>query len=216
VIGSLTWKQSKQVPDEAGDSAPGFAEQLRQITFIFIVFYALLSLILGASLGGADVGEWLTIAFAAALVSMASACVGALVGFTFGIPRALQSPDSQGTQSSDSQGTRYLPNTNFEQISDWLTKILVGISLVQIGKLPPALGALGRTLKPMLGGTDAAAGIGVAMCVSAAVAAFLLGYLWTRVTFNWTLAVNTRDLEDRVRAVGGIVKTCGSAFHATC
>lgn len=101
---------------------------------------------------------------------------------------------------SDSRYTRYIANTNFEQISDWLTKILVGVSLVQIGNLRPALGALGNNLKPMLGGSQAGAGIGVAICVAATVAGFLVAYMWTRVILQWFLAATDRDIDDYEKA----------------
>jgi hypothetical protein len=81
-------------------------------------------------------------------------------------------------------------------VSDWLTKIIVGLSLVQIGKLPRAVSQLGRTLAPALGYTPdgkyacntasegAIGSIGVAMCLTALVFAFMIGYLWARVTFT--------------------------------
>jgi hypothetical protein len=67
--------------------------------------------------------------------------VGGLLGFLFGVPytREGEQPagtkDGQGGQQksgSDALPTSYRPNTSLEQISDWLTKILVGVGLVQI------------------------------------------------------------------------------------
>jgi hypothetical protein len=69
---------------------------------------------------------------------------------------------------------------------------------VQIGKLPSAVGRLGRTLAPALGyspdgkylcttaitSEGAIAGIAVTMCLTALVFAFMIGYLWARVTFT--------------------------------
>jgi hypothetical protein len=65
------------------------------------------------------------------VVAASAAMIGGLLGFLFGIPRALQQasvvvPDPtmpliQPASASDA------PNTNLEQISDWLTKILVGV-----------------------------------------------------------------------------------------
>ena len=71
----------------------------------------------------------------------ASAFVGGLLGFLFGIPRALQGDHPDGPRAADGSGRDGLPaasyraNTNLEQISDWLTKILVGVGLVQIGEI---------------------------------------------------------------------------------
>jgi hypothetical protein len=193
--GKSTKAQGKSGTRE-GKSAEEFAIEIGRVTLALLVFFLLVFGAIGATLAH-SVHEGFTIASAAALISLASACLGTLLGFTFAIPRALQSNDVR----QDSKYARYIANTNFEQISDWLTKILVGISLVQIGKLPAALGDLGRTLKPMLGNSDIGAGIGVAMCLSATVAAFLLSYLWTRITFTWVLEATGREIEDTVKAV---------------
>jgi hypothetical protein len=81
-------------------------------------------------------------AFGTALaIAAASGLVGGLLGFLFGIPRTVQ-----GTGASTS-GPQYDANTNLEQVSDWLTKILVGVGLVQIGRALPALGKLAEGMK---------------------------------------------------------------------
>src|SRR5215472_3991331 len=61
-------------------------------------------------------------AFATAIAIGSSAYLtGGIVGFLFGVPRAVQG-------SARSKGiTQYQANTNLEQVSDWLTKIIVGI-----------------------------------------------------------------------------------------
>lgn len=55
------------------------------------------------------------------LLSLSSLLVGALGGFLFGIPKMGKGKDG-GVKS----------NTNLEEISDWLTKIIVGIGLAQL------------------------------------------------------------------------------------
>lgn len=74
-------------------------------------------------------------------VAFAATMVGALLGFLFGIPRSLQqdAPSMPPTvDSSQSSGKTKLAalqafrsNTSLEEISDWLTKIIIGIGLVQ-------------------------------------------------------------------------------------
>jgi hypothetical protein len=41
-----------------------------------------------------------------------------------------------------------LANSNLEQVSDWLTKIIVGVSLIQLG---PIAGALGKLINHVAG-----------------------------------------------------------------
>ncbi|MDB5020626.1 MAG: hypothetical protein JWQ28_1753 [Pedobacter sp.] len=60
------------------------------------------------------------------LLGAAIFMLGLFVGFLFGIPKNV---------SKNASGT-YTSNTNLEEISDWLTKILVGLGLTQISFIP--------------------------------------------------------------------------------
>lgn len=88
--------------------------------------------------------------FAAVLWSLACLIAGGFVGFLFGIPRILQSdtaaaprpvsqPGESGTAFETPVASNYRPNTNLDQISDWLTKIIVGLGLVNLQKVPERL-----------------------------------------------------------------------------
>jgi hypothetical protein len=73
------------------------------------------------------------IAFAAAeMVSAATFLAGGLLGFLFGVPRALTSDTDK---DSNDHPDRLYANTNLEQVSDWLTKIIIGATLVQLGSV---------------------------------------------------------------------------------
>jgi F0F1-type ATP synthase assembly protein I len=83
-----------------------------------------------------------------------------ILGFIFGIPRTLQEGDqinkkeNRGADSSDekqSQKISYQNNTNLEQISDWVTKILVGVGLTQIAQIPNLLDGFARYSHKSLG-----------------------------------------------------------------
>jgi hypothetical protein len=60
--------------------------------------------------------------------------LGALLGFVFGIPRTLQHDVAPGPNPSTTEQDKigYQINTNLEQISDWLTKIIIGVGLVEL------------------------------------------------------------------------------------
>ena len=65
------------------------------------------------------------------LTSIAALVIGYLVGFLFGIPRVVSSGALRhGTGTSD-----YTPSSNLAEVSDWLTKLLLGAGLVQLTRL---------------------------------------------------------------------------------
>lgn len=69
----------------------------------------------------------------ALLIAVGVAVCGAFLGFLFGIPRARQNAGNDGS---------YQPNTNLEQVSDWLTKIIIGVSLVEMQDIGMAVNEL--------------------------------------------------------------------------
>jgi len=83
-----------------------------------------------------DVGWWLRSS------TMFSIAIGAwmgggALGFLFGVPRYKSAPEHETTNTSSPvrDVMAFTPNTNLEQISDWLTKIIVGATLVQLGQI---------------------------------------------------------------------------------
>jgi uncharacterized integral membrane protein len=83
------------------------------------------------------------------LVALASAAVGSLLGFLFGIPRTLDpasrvavaaAADRAGSAASSQAALA--ANTNLERISDWLTTLLIGATLVQTGQVITWVGGL--------------------------------------------------------------------------
>jgi GGDEF domain-containing protein len=120
------------------------------------------------------------------LVSGVSFLVGMLLGFLFAIPRSLQHASSgengkaQGGSNSETQ-PRYGANTNLEEISDWLTKILVGVGLTQITVLPQKLNTTAAFLAGGLGGYNSSQGFVLLILLYFLVSGFLLSYLWTRL-----------------------------------
>jgi hypothetical protein len=111
------------------------------------------------------------------LIACASFLIGVLLGFIFGIPRALQGQ----SQNQADAGPTYQVNTNLEQISDWLTKIIVGVSLVELGKVPELFKRLGAYLSVCLGELCKSPSVAVVVVVLFVVLGFLAGYLLTRL-----------------------------------
>jgi hypothetical protein len=124
------------------------------------------------------------VAFALAIAA-AAMFIGILLGFLFGVPHTIQSNNSgtakDATMPTQTGGVQYKPSTALEQISDWLTKILVGVGLTQLTTVPAKLGMLGKFLARGLGGSDAAAAFGVLVFMFFSICGFLVGFLWTRL-----------------------------------
>ncbi|GAB2588838.1 hypothetical protein [Kribbella endophytica] len=140
-------------------------------------------------------GRATTIIGAALATAGAAAAFGGVLGFLFGIPKTLQS------QQLDGQRVRYLANTNLEEISDWLTKIIVGVGLIQIATLPSALRRLGAWLGPLFGGEPHSPAFAIVYAAYCAVSAFLLLYLWTRSRLRGVLQAADADLTQKIKGV---------------
>lgn len=107
-----------------------------------------------------------------ALISLASLLCGLLVGFIFGLPRVM-------SENISVYSNMYGDNSNLDQISDWLLKILVGVGLVQLSKLPDILKGLVDLIDKEF--EFAGSGIvGVSLLITFSVGGFLGGYLCTR------------------------------------
>ena len=136
----------------------------------------------GASLAFAVFGTTLLIAGAAALVS-------GFLGFLFGIPRTLGSAERETTESDGSEATSGpAANTNLEQVSDWLTKILLGAGLTQITEFPPWLwGVSHKMMDHFAFSNDWGAVIALTVMLYYGVVGFLSGYLSTRIFLSSAL-----------------------------
>lgn len=119
------------------------------------------------------------------LVAGAALLLGGLTGFLFAFPRF---------GASDGQA-RYLPNTNLEQVSDWLTKIIVGVGLVQAGAIARGFRRIvGFASKEIDGTPDHQVAIGAA-AVIAVTLGFVAGYVQARVALpRWFKSADPDDL----------------------
>jgi tetratricopeptide (TPR) repeat protein len=127
----------------------------------------------------------LAVAFLGLLVAGAALLAGAMLGFLFGIPRTLQDTDAKAG---------YQVNTNLEQISDWLTKIIVGVTLVELREIPALLLELNEYLAPALGGGRRGEAFAGTVIPYFFIAGFFLGYLGTRLYLAGAIVEADRDL----------------------
>src|SRR5271166_6759052 len=116
------------------------------------------------------------------MIAGAAFMSGGLLGFLF------------GSRPHDPNSADKNPQTNLEEIADWLTKIILGAGLVGLTNLPPLIGQFARYMAEALGEFSYVASKSnpgqpdklVNAPITLAVMAFfstcglLYGYLWTR------------------------------------
>ena len=117
--------------------------------------------------------------------------VASVLGLIFGVPRAREDSGAPTTE-------RYSANSNLEQISDWLTKVLVGAGLVQLGALTGGLSALGDYLGSDLRIRNAEAAA-VAITLYGLGVGFTFAYLWSRVRLRVLLETIERQAREQSR-----------------
>jgi hypothetical protein len=127
-------------------------------------------------------GGWTTIGTGLFLAGAAT-LTGSVIGFLFGVPRKNPAPSDRG--KAETAGTElpvYEPNTNLEQISDWLTKIIVGVGLVELGSIIHFFEKIGHFAGPAFADAPSGEIIAISICVHylfvGFIQGFLLAYLW--------------------------------------
>lgn len=133
-------------------------------------------------------GQYCSVAGVGIMIAGAALLAGGLLGFLFGIPRTLQQEHTgegnragQEDEKNETRSLTYQVNTNLEQISDWLTKILVGVGLTQISAVPGLWKDYSGYLSEGLGRFASSRLFGGAELVYFLVCGFLISYLWTRL-----------------------------------
>ncbi|MFD1602328.1 pYEATS domain-containing protein [Flavobacterium artemisiae] len=127
---------------EDDDDSEFVAEQIKKEieTEPSILIYFLLSLIVGLigviGFPLSNNGNGFSLVFIGILLGMSSLVCGFFTGTLFGMPKR------NATDSSD-----YTLNNSLVEISEWLTKIIVGLGLVNLREIPEYLYNLGQFVK---------------------------------------------------------------------
>ena len=129
----------------------------------------------------------------------ARAAIGSIAGFLFAVPRA-------GELGVSFRGRNYSTalNSNLVQVSDWLTKIVVGVGLIQFREIVAGIGWMGERLGAALGDAPQAPGAGAVFGVSLVLAggavSFMLMYMWTSTRL---MAIWKSSYADGAAVTGG-------------
>lgn len=145
------------------------------VGFIFILVYAPFK-----SKGG--ITFWVFVS-TAVFICAASAIIGGLTGFLFGIPRVRQGNivqvDEEGKVKPSVES-----NTSLEQVSNWLTNIIIALGLANLVQIPPALESFGTRVAPALGGGVSAEVFAISMCLFYLIDGFIVSYLFTVIYYR--------------------------------
>ncbi len=144
---------------------------------------------IAVSTSGATAGAM----YVALLWSLGCLVVGSFLGFLFGVPRVVQAP---AAPVDPVQGRRKVPaisykaNTALEEVADWLTKMVVGVSLVQLSKVPGYLDRASAAMSGGYGNTPASKAFGIALIIYFSFVGFLGSYLMTRLYLQKALLLS--------------------------
>jgi hypothetical protein len=132
-------------------------------------------------------------------VSAASATVAWLFGLLFGIPRSVARVGAATPPSSETKSSATDPsitsrvNTNLEDVSDWLTKTLIGVGLTQLFAIPSFAWRYSTAMdKATLNGQGGGALLILTLAAAGGAGGFWLGYVSTR-----TVLTRLFDMFDR-------------------
>lgn len=151
--------------------------------------------------------------------------IGTLLGFIFGLPHSrevtvIQTSDNQQKNGSSSTPAtqalantdKYQRSTSLEQVSDWLTKMIVGVGLTQLNKIPGKLDQLATYIASGLLANGAATPYGrtgyalevnrafaLGICIYFAVDGFLFGFLWASLDLlELFRRLDSREVQNRL------------------
>lgn len=126
----------------------------------------------------------------ALLVMSAAYLSGGLLGFLFAVPRS----DPAAATGNGPAGARLVgttgvwPNKNLEDVSDWLTKVVVGLTLIELKTLPAEAADLFEGVGVGLGGGDEATLLAGALIIYSAAAGLMEAWLATRLFITGWMA----------------------------
>jgi hypothetical protein len=185
-------KKEKEHEDEEDVERKAWC-YIRYILIAGILFVLLISLCCKRGTECGPVLDFISTFGRGLLIGGAAFACGGFGGFIFGIPSMVQNEETQ-------KQLRLKYNDNLIQISDWLTKIIVGVGLIQLTKIPGKISDLGDNLKTNFGSVDWAKIASLSIVFYFFLLGFLIFYFWTRTDFT-KIIVKTNEELDMVQAL---------------
>ncbi|GAA0250362.1 hypothetical protein GCM10010492_58150 [Saccharothrix mutabilis subsp. mutabilis] len=185
------------------------------LALVFLVSVSLaLSLPTGVPGGRVGIGVTVFLLFCASLLA------GGSLGFLFGLPRSrfaekvLDKDDGGESSGKLSTGSRYVANSNLVKVSDWLTTVVVGLTLVNLGQAVPTFRDFASALREPLGGAPWAGALGLSVVVLGVLAGMLLVYLWVSIRGRALLEQADLRLEEVPELTGKTVEDARETVSA--
>ncbi len=144
-------------------------------------------------------------------IAGASLAAGGLLGFLFGNPRS-ESISKENNNNVNQEGNEtsskfisenYGDNDSLEQISEWLTKILLGAGLAQISSLSKLMSNFATYLQSIANSSTLGV-FGVSVAIIYIVCGFIGSYLWARFTIRTELTrrdIKIEQMDERFQQV---------------
>lgn len=126
------------------------------------------------------------------MVAVSSYTVGNILGLIFGIPKTVQ---DQTGKTSQQKKLVYHVNTSLEQISDWLTKMIIGAGLVELKDLTVFLVSISKKIAEDIA-HEQAQSIIIASILCFFILGFFVTYLSTRLYIANALVKANAELQE--------------------
>jgi hypothetical protein len=187
--------------DAQKDGGGFLDDQMRLLAGVLIL--CLLFALLSAALATLPF-DWLRDVGVIAVVAFLGLAAGALIGFLFGLPKlapptATTAVGAAAPAPSPGSSRRLSSNTNLEEVSDWVTKIIVGLGIAQLTQANTHLLGFEAAVKAAdpKGGDLVALCATITLCASAIVG-FLGMYLEARIVLSRVFDDTEKDLVDNL------------------
>jgi hypothetical protein len=144
---------------------------------LLAILIGIIMLLLMSLFGYKTIKEGITAFGSGVLIAGGSILCGSFLGFIFGIPSILQDPEA-----------RFKYNDNLVQVSDWLTKIIVGVGLTQLYQIPHFVKLLGVAFHSNFGSStisnDTARNVAIAIMGYYFILGFIMIYFWAKTDYS--------------------------------
>lgn len=173
------------VTQGSDDGSPGKPRRLLHLAFWEAVVaagfaFGLVLIVLFTCSAAKSWCEGLSLFGRIALLAAAAWVTGGFLGFLLGIPR-VRSGQQVAMTERQQELQNFAPNTNLEQISDWLTKILIGATLVNLRDFSNFLWNLAGLASADLAEVSGAQITMLAVIVFYLLCGLIWGYLWSSI-----------------------------------